>query len=212
MKNDISIVSVEVAFMSVSESAHDCARSLGTIDTITDSAGVADAINAIASAEAFVRNIEAVRKEYSAPLDARKKLLIAEERRLSEPIAHECARLRKLVSAYEAARQREREAEAERARAEAEAALTKADAAKTEKTTLKYEAIAAAALAAEIGARAAAPKNLARVLVIDSVDINRLPREYCMPNLNAIRDTLRAGVEINGVVSHYEQSVRIARA
>jgi septum formation inhibitor MinC len=157
-------------------------------------------------------NLEAKRKEYTAPLVEAKRRIDNDFKQLKEPFDNAEIVIKAKISVY--AQEQERKAEEERKKAE-EAARKQAEKEAKENNATDEEAEAAANTAALMAAEAAETKrekisgaSTSKVWTFRITDANKVPRHLCVPDTVAIRNAVRAGErKIEGVEIYQETRV-----
>lgn len=194
-------------------------RKAGAIADVADDTTLRIAAGLLSDAKKHIAALERQRKELTAPLDAMKKAIIAQERDLADPLETEIDRLKTVSDRYATARAAQAEA-ARRAAAQAEAdALQRAaeeqarlDAeadAKRAKVAAMFGADAAAKIVTPIAEPAvvpapvevpAAPKVAGSRMVtrwsIRVTDPAAVPREFCVVDETKLRAWLNYQVKL----------------
>lgn len=216
-------------------------RKAGAIADVADDTTLRVAAGLLGDAKKHLAALERQRKELTAPLDAMKRAITAQERDLAEPLATEIDRLKTVSDRYATARAAQAE-EARRAAAQAEAEAIERTAreqarldaeaeVKRAKVSAMFGADAAAKIVTPVAAQAVVPQaapipvapkvagsRMVTRWTINVTDPAAVPREFCVVDEVKIRAWLNYQVKLGntepampGVAFEAHVSVEVGR-
>lgn len=172
--------------------------------TVTDAESERKAAELFAAASATVKRIEEERLLFVAPLTATSKRFNEKAKQISLPFVTVKEILSKKMSEYRTREDiRQKEYARNQAERDADREIDNGNFAKANEALVRKEE-----LAAEVSKTVVAEQGKIQFrssLVIDSIDIDKLPKRYCLPDESLIKADLKSGIAVPGVVAHEER-------